>query len=165
MNYEQAFMLFWSLASGFGIIFAIESWLYDMHGLKQDPYFPGFKGVVAVCLGFLIGGIHYALSTKCTQRETKDDIISETAKPAARTEIVELPPLRKTEEPEYHRVSTHDTGESELQSINRNTFCENPFEQDSNPSPENSAYKSDSNIIINVAEIAAVPHTPEIMYH
>eukprot|EP01083_Nonionella_stella_P069298 184658_1 len=62
MTLKLWFMLFWSLSSGFGIVFAISSWIYELHSLKQDPFFCGFKGTVSLFIGSIIGLTHFKLS-------------------------------------------------------------------------------------------------------
>ena len=69
MNFKQGFMLFWSLSSGYGIIFAILSWSYDINQMKEDPFFPGFKGVLALFFGTIIGIIHYKISFNPCDKE------------------------------------------------------------------------------------------------
>ena len=66
MDFKEGFMLFWSLSSGFGIIFAISSWIYDINGIKQDPFFSGFKGIISLFLGVIIGITHYQISSNYT---------------------------------------------------------------------------------------------------
>mmetsp|Transcript_63386 Transcript_63386/g.57104 ORF Transcript_63386/g.57104 Transcript_63386/m.57104 type:complete len:132 (-) Transcript_63386:158-553(-) len=121
MNFKQGFMLFWSLSSGFGIIFAILSWLYDINEIKQDPFFVGFKGVLALFLGTIIGIIHYKISSNHCDK----DVTSK-------------------------QSNTTTTQESELQSIKikishiNNKSNMNPMENEMSESPENSA-NSNSN--------------------
>eukprot|EP01084_Bolivina_argentea_P283194 484964_1 len=62
MDVRWGFMLFWSLSSGFGILFAILSWIYDLYELSGDPFFTGFKGVLALGGGLFIGGVHAKIS-------------------------------------------------------------------------------------------------------
>eukprot|EP01084_Bolivina_argentea_P283195 484965_1 len=62
MNVRSSFMLFWSLSSGFGILFAILSWIYDLYKLDGDPFFTGFKGVLALIIGLFIGAVHFKIS-------------------------------------------------------------------------------------------------------
>eukprot|EP00483_Globobulimina_turgida_P010265 UN10284 len=65
MNIKSSFMFFWSLSSGFGIIFAILSWIYDLY-LQDHPHFSGFKGVISLFIGTIIGVVHYNLSNDVT---------------------------------------------------------------------------------------------------
>lgn len=59
---SNLFMLLWSLGSGYGIMFALLSWMWNIFGIIDDPIFSGSKGVIAICFGFIIGYIHYKLS-------------------------------------------------------------------------------------------------------
>ena len=62
-------MLFWSLGSGYGIMFALLSWMWNIFGIIDDPIFDGSKGVIALCVGFIIGYIHYKLSIIMEQKQ------------------------------------------------------------------------------------------------
>lgn len=85
MKLKALFMLFWSLSSGFGIIFAILSWIYDLMSLTQDPLFQGFKGCAAILVGTAIGITHYQLSSgNSTIVEKVGDHIATTARGARR---------------------------------------------------------------------------------
>ena len=138
MNLQSAFMLFWSLSSGFGIIFAILSWIYDLNRIKQDPFFPGFKGVVSFCMGTIIGITHYKLSTKCARpRSLKDD----------------YDPVLKTNSKSRTNLEEFEK-ESELQSIKINNITpQNSIGSASDISGENSTYSNRSNSTIKSCDL------------
>eukprot|EP01084_Bolivina_argentea_P202203 345546_1 len=58
---RQCFLVFWSLGSGYGIVFAIESFFYEYFGMSA-PWKIAIKGIVAVSLGIMIGIIHFILT-------------------------------------------------------------------------------------------------------
>eukprot|EP00483_Globobulimina_turgida_P001143 UN01145 len=58
---KQGFLLFWSLGSGYGIIFAIESFFYEYFQI-QSSLMTAIKGIIAVCVGLVIGIIHFILT-------------------------------------------------------------------------------------------------------
>eukprot|EP00485_Elphidium_margaritaceum_P000772 CAMPEP_0202689134 /NCGR_PEP_ID=MMETSP1385-20130828/4475_1 /ASSEMBLY_ACC=CAM_ASM_000861 /TAXON_ID=933848 /ORGANISM="Elphidium margaritaceum" /LENGTH=130 /DNA_ID=CAMNT_0049344227 /DNA_START=129 /DNA_END=521 /DNA_ORIENTATION=+ len=111
VNNSQMFMLFWSLFSGFGIIFALLSWVYDINGIKVDPFFPGFKGVVALSFGLCIGLIHYKLSM-CVQDDNENKRKNNESDPGGRS---------STKDAVDVKIDLSDSAaQSELQSINTN---------------------------------------------
>eukprot|EP01084_Bolivina_argentea_P228691 386191_1 len=55
---QQCFLIFWSLGSGYGILFAIESWIYEIFGLKSMTAY-WIKPYVAILFGFGIGCVHF----------------------------------------------------------------------------------------------------------
>eukprot|EP01083_Nonionella_stella_P037345 101780_1 len=57
-NFRDIFLLLWSLGSGYGIIFACESFAYECLGINLQIMFL-VKGLLAVFIGFIIGGIHF----------------------------------------------------------------------------------------------------------
>ena len=71
---RDIFMVFWSLGSGYGIMFALLSWIWNICGITVDPIFNGSKGVIAVCVGSIIGYIHYSyykLSIKTEKQQNQ----------------------------------------------------------------------------------------------
>ena len=142
MNSQSAFLLFWSLSSGFGIIFAISSWVYDIYGIKQDPFFPGSKGVLSLVLGFILGLIHYQLSTQCItmQHDDKNDNDA--------TKYAKIPQQTSDVCHNHHLQLPFDIEvvESELQSINLQIDTDNPTENGINDSFESST-NSNANTI------------------
>ena len=59
---KQSFLLFWSLFSGFGIIFAVESFFYELFQIEGGHQNTGIKGAIALFVGFAIGSIHFQLT-------------------------------------------------------------------------------------------------------
>eukprot|EP01084_Bolivina_argentea_P228692 386192_1 len=57
-NFKDMFLVFWSLGSGYGILFAIESWIYEIFGLKSMTAY-WIKPYVAILFGFGIGCVHF----------------------------------------------------------------------------------------------------------
>lgn len=66
---ERFFLLFWSVGSGYGILFAIESYLWDLFGL--DAYFwKVSKGIIAIIFGSIIGLIHFYITVLKVSNDT-----------------------------------------------------------------------------------------------
>eukprot|EP01084_Bolivina_argentea_P045173 83147_1 len=59
--FKQCFLLFWSLASGYGIVFAIESFFYEYFGVTTHLTI-AIKGIIAVSFGIMLGIIHFILT-------------------------------------------------------------------------------------------------------
>eukprot|EP01084_Bolivina_argentea_P095461 171624_1 len=57
-NFKDIFLLFWSLSSGYGIIFAIESYIYELFGFKSTIAYI-IKPAVATLVGVAIGCVHF----------------------------------------------------------------------------------------------------------
>eukprot|EP01084_Bolivina_argentea_P095464 171629_1 len=57
-NFKDIFLVFWSLGSGYGIIFAVESWILEIMGIKSITSC-WIKPYVAILFGFSIGCIHF----------------------------------------------------------------------------------------------------------
>ena len=61
MKGKNLFLFFWSLFSGYGIIFAIESWTLEL--LQIHSYLSlVIKGSIAIIIGFTCGGIHFYMT-------------------------------------------------------------------------------------------------------
>eukprot|EP01084_Bolivina_argentea_P095460 171623_1 len=57
-NFKDIFLVFWSYSSGYGIIFAIESYIYELFGFKSRIAFI-IKPCVALIVGVGIGIVHF----------------------------------------------------------------------------------------------------------
>eukprot|EP01084_Bolivina_argentea_P202202 345544_1 len=58
---KQWFLLLWSLGSGYGIVFAIESFFYEYFGFDTRLEI-ALKGLIAICFGIIIGFMHFILT-------------------------------------------------------------------------------------------------------
>eukprot|EP01084_Bolivina_argentea_P058462 106768_1 len=70
ITFHNIFLLLWSLLSGYGILFAIESFCYELLALDSMLSF-ALKGTVAILIGFSIGGIHFYITIN-----DSDDMLS-----------------------------------------------------------------------------------------
>eukprot|EP01083_Nonionella_stella_P302057 1039807_1 len=58
---QQCFLIFWSLGSGYGVIFAIMSFLFE-HFQFDSAMWTLIKGFIALIIGIPIGFIHFSLT-------------------------------------------------------------------------------------------------------
>ena len=58
MNSKDIFLLIWSIGSGYGMVYAIISWLMELLEVKYFIH----KGIISVIIGFAIGGIHFYIT-------------------------------------------------------------------------------------------------------
>eukprot|EP01084_Bolivina_argentea_P084803 153323_1 len=58
---QQIFLLLWSLGSGYGIIFAIESFFYEYYQINSQSM-TALKGIIALSVGLSIGLYHFSLT-------------------------------------------------------------------------------------------------------
>ena len=73
MKSKSVFLFVWSIFSGFGIIFAIESWCYELLGVNS--YFAiQIKGVIAIIIGFSIGCIHFYVDNNDSNNNNTNDL-------------------------------------------------------------------------------------------